>query len=141
AVIAPAAAENFLALFGDIGNFKGDVREARPRDFRPLQFFTVLKFENFDCGTIVAVTRQAQMTAARTGGTAGGQCLELDAFMVAFVTDWNAIGHALIKISESLPIVRDEIGVGISNRGTQTRELTTRGTREAREKKGKEVLR
>src|ERR1041384_4452168 len=65
AIIAAASRHYFLAFLLNIRNFKGDMRKARPRDFRPQNFFAMFEFENLQSRAALAVPGQTQMPSTR----------------------------------------------------------------------------
>src|SRR5438132_954051 len=115
AVIASTRSDDFVALFWNVRDFKSDVRETGPRDFRAQCFFSVYIFKNLQGGTVLAMTRQSQMPSPRVRAPASCQSFELGSVVIPLAADGNAIENPFVKLRQALPVAGNEIGVGVSN--------------------------
>ena len=115
--VTSAQTEQFLPLGRDVRHFEGEMRKSRPNEPRWQAGIILIRLKNFQGRAAFAVAGQTQMTALEGSAGQSSQRFESWTLVVAFRADRFAAERLDVEILEALPVVRDEVGVGVPDSG------------------------
>ena len=115
--VTSAQSEQFLPLGRDVRHFEGEMRKSRPNEPRWQAGIILIRLKNFQGRAAFAVAGQTQMTALEGSAGQSSQRFESWPLVVAFRADRFAAERLDVEILEALPVVRDEVGVGVPDSG------------------------